>query len=502
MARVRLLRREDGIALVMAVGILFVLSITLTSVVYYTSSTSRDASRSHAGQKAYTLAEAALNNGAAQIATRYPSPYLSGASGPTPACSASVLSGGPLAYLGGSASWSSSFCASSTTAGTWTIRATGTVSNPTGPTASPVARTVQGKLDVSFDTTDPPVWQWVYSGSDTSITQSGSFAAPIWVRGNLSLTSTATIVQPATVVVGGNLTLAQTNTSLGTSTAKLSEVHVVGTCQYKNFPVQNPCKPDSTTTPTNTNVWAQTFSNALPDPALPDPTLAVGDWQSRYSISSSSTNSCTWTGTKPGAFESVGSSTLDNSAGTFNLTPSGTTYSCTTSSGSLVWNGSKLTVNGTVFIDGNVQITTPNNAPATYVGIGNIFASGTIAFQNNSALCAKLTADGKSCDTVYGNWDPATAMLIIASYNCPANSTACPTSGNSVTVTSAQFQGGLYGQTGISIGSSSNVQGPLVSATTISDGQTGAARFPPVQKLAPAYPLDPFTIGALYGHTG
>jgi Tfp pilus assembly protein PilX len=501
MNRASLIKREDGIALIVALGTLLVLSITLTSVVFYTSSSSRDASRSHAGQKAYTLAEAALNNAAAQIAARYPSPHLSGAPGATPACSTSILSGGPVAYLGGDASWSSSFCASSTTAATWTVTATGTVANPTGPGASPVTRTVQGKIDVSFDPTAPPVWQWVYSGTDTTITQSGSFGVPIWVGGNLSLTSTATIVQPATVVVAGNLSLAQTQTSLGTSTAKLSEVHVVGTCQYKNFAIQNPCRADSTTTPTNTNVWAQSFSNTLPDPPLPNPALTSSEWQSRYAISAPTSSSCTWTGTTPGSLE-AGDTTLDNSAGTFNLTPAGSTYSCTTSSGSIVWNGSKLTLNGTVFIDGNVQITTPNNSPASYVGIGNIFASGTVSFQNNSGLCAKLTAAATSCDTVYGNWDPSTAMLILAAYNCPANSTACPTTGNSVTVTAAQFQGGLYGQSGISIGNSSSVQGPLVSATTISDSQQGAARFPPVQKLAPGYPLDPFSIGPLYGHSG
>jgi Tfp pilus assembly protein PilV len=473
--------REEGIALVMALLIMFVLSVTLTSVVFYSSSNARDASRSKAAQQAYALAEAALNDGAAQIASHYPNQSLWSSSW--------AATGGPVSYSAGSGSWSSSFASTSATTGTWTITGTGTVSNPTGPGVTALTRTVTGKVDVSFDSTPSPLWQYVYSGGDTSITQSGSFAVPIWVAGNLSLSSSATIAAPATLVVGGNLTLSQPQNSVGTVLSKLSEAHVVGSCKYTNNLTQTPCTANSVLT----NVWAQTFDNSLPNPPLPNPAMSTSDWQNRYSISSPSSSSCTWTGSSPGLLESAGSTTLDNSAGTFSLTPSGATYACTTASGSISWNGTKLTVSGTVFIDGNVQVTTPNNSPASYAGVGNIFASGTLTFQNNSALCAKIS--GNSCDTVYGHWDPSSAMLILAADNYSNAATA-------VTVKGAAFQGGLYGQSAISIQTSSSVQGPIVSATTISDAQTGAATFPPLQFLSPAYPLDPYTIGPLYGHTG
>jgi Tfp pilus assembly protein PilX len=476
MTRTRL-AREDGIALVMALVLMFVLSITLTSVLFYTGSSARDASRSKATQQAYALAEAALNDGAAQLAAHYPNQSLWSSSWQT--------TGGPISYAGGTGSWSSAFTSTSSTTGIWAITATGTVSNPTGPGAAALGRTVTGNVDVSFDGTAPPVWQYVYSGTDTSITQSGSFAVPIWVQGNLTLSSTAAIVAPATLVVAGNLTLNQTQNTVGVNTVngKVSEAHVVGTCTYSNNAPHTPCTANSATT----NVWAQTFDNSLPNPPLPNPAMTASDWQARYGLASPTATSCTSTGTSPGTFESAGNTQLDNSAGTFNLTPTGSTYSCTAGSGSISWNGSTLTVNGTVFIDGNLQITTPNNTPRSYAGVGNIFASGTVTFQTNSALCA--TISGNTCDTQAGHWDPSTAMLIIASYN-------------NVTVKGAAFQGGLYGQTGISIQTSSNVQGPLVSATTISDAQQGAATFPPSQFLAKGYPLDPFTIGPLYNHTG
>lgn len=39
---------------------------------------------------------------------------------------------------------------------------------------------------------------------------------------------------------------------------------------------------------------------------------------------------------------------------------------CDAGASDLHLNGSKLTISGTVFIDGNVQITTPNTSPALY----------------------------------------------------------------------------------------------------------------------------------------
>src|SRR5262245_54575987 len=71
------LRDESGIALIMAIGIMLVLTIALSTTIYVTSSSARHASSSNAGQKAYALAEAGLNNALAVLNTHYPSttPY-------------------------------------------------------------------------------------------------------------------------------------------------------------------------------------------------------------------------------------------------------------------------------------------------------------------------------------------------------------------------------------------------------------------------------------------
>ena len=51
-------REESGIALIMALGIMLVLTIALTTTIHFTSASARHANSSNAGQKAYALAEA------------------------------------------------------------------------------------------------------------------------------------------------------------------------------------------------------------------------------------------------------------------------------------------------------------------------------------------------------------------------------------------------------------------------------------------------------------
>src|SRR5579859_2477210 len=56
------LRRQDGMALPLAIGILAVLAMMVTAVADYTFANTRNASNSTAGQLAYTAAESGLND--------------------------------------------------------------------------------------------------------------------------------------------------------------------------------------------------------------------------------------------------------------------------------------------------------------------------------------------------------------------------------------------------------------------------------------------------------
>ena len=51
---------------------MLVLTITLTSVLFMTAAGARDANRTNAGQKAYVLAEAGVNNALAVLNENYP----------------------------------------------------------------------------------------------------------------------------------------------------------------------------------------------------------------------------------------------------------------------------------------------------------------------------------------------------------------------------------------------------------------------------------------------
>ena len=72
--RLSRLRDESGIALVMALGIMMVLTIALATVISFTSAGARHANSSNAGQKAYALAEAGLNNAITVLHASYDPP--------------------------------------------------------------------------------------------------------------------------------------------------------------------------------------------------------------------------------------------------------------------------------------------------------------------------------------------------------------------------------------------------------------------------------------------
>ena len=59
-------------ALVMALGIMLVLAIALTTVITFSAAGARDSHRVNAGQKAYAIAEAGVNSAISQIASHYP----------------------------------------------------------------------------------------------------------------------------------------------------------------------------------------------------------------------------------------------------------------------------------------------------------------------------------------------------------------------------------------------------------------------------------------------
>jgi hypothetical protein len=496
-------------ALPLAIGISMVLALTGTTLLYYSVENQHQADYSKAGQTAYALAEAGLSDAFSVLAANYPATYPG---------DPSLLPPTNRSYPGGTATYSGSL---STLSGVWTITSTSTVRNPTG--AGAVHRTLTARLPVNLSgntSTIPPAWNWIYSGAtggtcDLTLQQSVQLASPLFVAGNLCLQNSSSITQPSgatgdRLVVGGKVTLSQNANTVGTSAARLSEAHISGGCQYKSNTFYNPCQPNLSTS----NVWVQAggFYTSAPSPAISAPTV---DWWSNYQHASPGPfRPCFTSSGSPPTFEVAAETTSAQAAnmnadvpGVFNLTPQ-SSYTCESGLGKLSWNASThvLTASGTIFIDGSVTVDTSwaGNVVSTYNGQAVIYAYGTVLVKN-SALCA--VAQGSGCNQSAGAWDPNQKVLVIAAHGngSAGGAQGQVSNGDSVQLVSSSFQGGLYGANAIDIGTTSQVQGPLVSPSTIIPGQSGAFSFPAIQFLpisAPGdnNPLPPATLGAPIGY--
>jgi|GEM_PF-3754272 Tfp pilus assembly protein PilX len=490
------LRDESGMALVMALGVMLVLTILVTSTLAFTSSSSRDASLKQSGQSAYALAEAGLSRAEAQLYSHYydssgvqtnntitySSSWFTGAGIPssqqspssTSACTSTstCMSWSPVSWTpSGPGPW---------TKGTLVLQGQGRVPNPTGGTA--LARTVTDTIYVEqlpgFGTPNS-VWTELYTGAtgqpcDLQLGQKVNANAPIYVAGNLCLTSAASI-EGATVdlKVLGNIRLQNGGADIGQVT-RVHSVQVGGGCvKSNNGGYTTPCPINTATTA----IFDQSGRTTAPAPAAESPPTV--DWTGIAQRQAASTVSCT--------------NGVSLSSATFYLTPStgagSTGYTCTVTDpvsgglvGSITYNSAAhtLTVSKEVYLSGNLDLSTPS--PITYTGLMSLFVQGTVAAANGSTLCVHVS--GSSCDfanamttTSPDYWDAHVTVMIIESHGAMG-------AGN--TLTNLNFQGGMYSDVLINLGGGqSSTQGPLVSPQIITPGQ----------QLNLTFPNFPFVIG-------
>ena len=486
---IRHLRRQDGIALVMAIGILGVLTISGTTLVYYSSANARSAEFSQDNSSAYDLAEAGIN----EMAAILNNPENN-------ALNEYLLASTTRTYAGGTVQWSGTLLKSVTGASTWSLTSVGKVKNPTGAAANQVTRTLTAKVPVVPTYTQPlnnPSWNFIYSRAtgnvcDMTIPQSVIVRSPLYVAGNLCLTNTAGITA-GPLVVQGSLTMSQSANYAGTASVPLSQLRVKNGCTWKNNAHHNPCQQGAGASGFD-NVYATLLDNAPPVSEPP----AV-DWDAWYLNANP--------GPYYGCLESSGTPpTFDNDQGPAtapnlakrnhslttvqNLTP-GSSYTCKASAGELSWNAATkvLTVNGTIFIDGSVKV--ENGSVNTYTGSGTMYVSGTFLMKN-SKLCQATTGTGSSMTCTTANWDPAARMFCVVANGNGAN--AAPqnqvSSGDSVQLVSAYGQGAFYATNGIQIDTTSNFDGPL-DGSTVTLGQSTSSSFPGLSFVPAGMPGNP-----------
>lgn len=484
----RLYRDEGGFSLVFSLLTILVTTVTLTASIQYTTQNSRSSTRSKADQVAYALAEAGIAEAAATLQKP-----LNNALDPNVLPSSEPSSSNPAhanyirAYEGGTVKYWGVLTGSQ-----WLVYGLGIVTDPTGKTSA-VRRQVSATIKIMptlKQALNSQAWQYMFAkntaGScDVTFTNSVTVDTSMYILGDLCFQNSSSIVKAAApdltnLYVGERIQFLGTG-SVGAAAAKINEARVGIGCRIgSSGAYSSPCSA-------TTRVHADSIlTGTIPGTG---PTADFDFWYQnakpgpKQFCSTSSNMSTT-------AFESAGSTTRNNSAGTFNLTPA-SSYTCQYWDnqlnppellGELSWNSTtrKLKVKGAIYIDGSVTVN--NNAVNEYDGLASLYLSGTFTISNGAQLCGAVS--GGSCD--FTSWDPNTDNLgIIADGG--GNATA-----DSVTISnSSRVQGSLYATGAVNIGNSAQFDGPMVAGTFILANSVQTHEFPTITSVPVGWPGNP-----------
>jgi Tfp pilus assembly protein PilX len=449
-------RNEDGMALVLAVGFLAVISVVAATMISYTSSNSRSASFHKSRDVSEQYAEAGIARALSVLAN------APNATAPTNLPGATENFSIDNVYYSGILAGE-----------TWNITSVSSVKNPAG--GSDLHKTLTAQVQIGIDPAGNNAWNYVYSDAPSSrpcltLSNSVNIQAPFFVKGNVCLQNSAKLTGNL-IKVGGTIDVQGSGSSVGTSTTYAPDVRVAGGCRDDNGSFNLPCT-------TNDKVYATTFSTVPGQ--LEKPAIDLSYWYS-YAKPGPTTTCTSSTGTIPswatGSWSRVfdSNTTMDRSLGNIDFMTS-SAYSCT------VWNGphllgkiawtpddgdadtfGSLEILGTVFFDGNLDLTA--NRQAIYTGRGTIYASGWIDFGTSRQICGVAACD-------IDDWDAEANLLVFVSGNC--NDTVTPNWPDCVEADqngakgfeigqSSVFQGAVYAVGDFTSTSTAQMQGPVIA---------------------------------------
>jgi Tfp pilus assembly protein PilX len=246
------LRREDGIALIVALGVLFTLTVAGTAAYTYTTSNSRSAQTSKSGELAYSLAEAGIANSLSILHAA-----LDPRTGNLLPSTTVNLSSGSVTYAG---TLDANYV--------WTITSTGKVTNPNG--GNQVQRTLTRKAEVRGLMSGATVGAWsrIYHNNTTYCLDINTVTIPVSVSsaGDICLSNGARITGTSSKVsVGDDVTLTGSSATSGTN----SPDNGTGWSNSDNVASNN--GSDATTSVagagTSPNLDANQYDFAVPDSA-------------------------------------------------------------------------------------------------------------------------------------------------------------------------------------------------------------------------------------------
>lgn len=460
------LRDERGMALVMAIGISMVLAILGASVIVFTTSNQRHATRQNARTTLYDVAQAGIDSAASQLgavqAANNQDPQLHSSTFFTSMSAASRTA----TIDGKNVTWTGTLTDSTPPYYTWRLSATATMSDPSSP-GHTLTRTLSADLPLAPNLSQIPnteAWRYIYSRAndgdpntcDQTIQNNPGITASFYVSGDLCLDNSSNVYGPAAagdlpvkVIVKGRAYLNHPATSLGTVARPLSYVEADGGCKYKTNPLHSPPTPCTSVD----SVWPDsTWTGAIVAPPVAD----YATWW--VEASPSPKNPCQQTTGTPPNFGTY-SALPTMSAGTaVDLTPAAS-YTCKQrdSAGELSWNATTkvLNVTGTVWVDGSVDFS--SDGVIKYTGFGAIYTTGSVRFRQ-TILCSVINAAGTGCDPAWANSTDNVLVFVAKGTGSPA------ATGAGITLEqSSGFQGALYAAGNMTFENNTWVQGPMVA---------------------------------------
>ena len=444
----RLISDERGVALVLAIVTMVVLSSLTASVLLSVAVNDGSAHQSGESTTAFGLAEDGLAYAEGRL-------YSAATSSETPLVPLTTFTenGGTVTYQG------------TLVGSTWTLTGKGVYN---GVTRTVSAQSVVPQAQVQVDTT---IWSYFYingTGSCTALSGNMSLNIPLYTNGSICMSGNAHFTG-SDLEIGGNLTLTG-NSKIGVSAAQpISKMNVVGSC--------SPAPCDGSHSP----IWVNAPGvGHIVTPVVTKPPI---DLPGNYASAAPGPLSPCQAGSGVPTPFFDNDTTLNNSLGNVNLFPSGVAYDCKSGANELKWDGSsKLTVNGAFYFDGSLSMS--GNLGVTYTGKGTIYFTGSINMSGNSYLCGIA-----NCTT---SWNPNTNVLVLVA-GCWANSTGSSKTASCVNLSgNNNLQAGTYVTTGYFQSGNATNMGPVITDSATLSGNSGVLL--PIHNLPPGAPANTSTV--------
>jgi len=544
----RTLGQEHGFALVIALAVTFVFSMTVVTVIEAATSNSRSADRSKGRVSAYSLAEAGINN-AASILSKSNSydPHVLHPQGTYAQADCASPPANPVgaASLGNTCSvYSWTYDGGTTTmwgwfnsaSSDWTITSTGSVRNAFG--GANTTRTLSATIHVRAAPSQDnyvTAWNYVFVKDTTpgicniQLDQSTNFSVSLYVEGNLCFKNSSYIAEtntsdPINLLVRGKIVwLSGAQKGVGdTSLAnngQITTAKIAGGCGNSLNGTAHTCSPPSDYFYVKSGGYSTTAN------AINAPLLTNTDFTTYYNTAFIRPGDpCDNPG--PNSGTRLADSKFDNnttaldgtngngSAASFDLTPNAS-YTCEAKDnsgkviGELSWDNTNklLKIRGTIYIDANVTF----SQDATYQGVngsgvhpsGDLTGSDAIGGQavldnsgtfssNNPRLCGWDTLHDQAAVTAgncdFSKWTPNTSMLMVVAHG---STTSISLGGGS----GCYVQGAFYSMNLTDLGQQCRVEGPVISSTmTIGQG-VSMKPLPGITDLPVGAPGNPNTSG-------